>query len=158
MRDDQYERSEMTGQGVRKFSVGERALGAGAVTMAVGAFLGHAVFPDRVAAHYGWPRERWYQREIGAFNAGLAYGVVAYARGRHAEAFTGSWGVAALLMAATRAAALRSGDRWGRWNVATVVEDAALGVGAFVLLARHRRATAARAPEACATELQRPAT
>ena len=64
---------------------GELALGIGALAMAGGAFVGHALVPDRVADHYGWVRERWYQREIGAFNAGLGYGIVAYARGRRVE-------------------------------------------------------------------------
>jgi hypothetical protein len=122
-------------------STAERALGAGATAMALGAFIGHLVAPDRVADHYGWPRERWYQREIGALNAGLAYGVGAYARGRREDAFLGSWGVAALLMAATRCAALSRGDRRGGWNVATVVEDAVLGLGALAML-RRRRAVA----------------
>lgn len=36
------------------------------LAMAVGAFAGHALAPDRVADHYGWVRGRWYQREIGA--------------------------------------------------------------------------------------------
>ncbi|ORV13482.1 hypothetical protein AWB95_11675 [Mycobacterium celatum] len=106
--------------------------------MAAGAFTGHALIPDRVADHYGWIRERWYQREIGAFNAGLAYGIVAYARGRDREAFLGSWSTAALLMALTRMSALISGDRSGFWNIATVAEDAALGIGGFVLLRRRR--------------------
>jgi len=106
--------------------------------MAVGAFAGHALVPDRVANHYGWVRDRWYQREIGAFNAGLGYGVIAYARGRREEAFLGSWSTAAILMALTRFLAVRSGDRRGMWNVATVVEDAALGVGGLMLLRRAR--------------------
>jgi hypothetical protein len=38
--------------------------------LAVGAFAGHALVPGRVADHYGWVHDRWYQREIGAFNAG----------------------------------------------------------------------------------------
>jgi len=117
---------------------GEALLGAGALAMAAGAFTGHALIPDRVADHYGWIRERWYQREIGAFNAGLAYGIVAYARGRDREAFLGSWSTAALLMALTRMSALISGDRSGFWNIATVAEDAALGIGGFVLLRRRR--------------------
>ena len=120
------------------FSAVELALGAGALAMAVGAFAGHALVPDRVANHYGWVRDRWYQREIGAFNAGLGYGVIAYARGRREEAFLGSWSTAAILMALTRFLAVRSGDRRGMWNVATVVEDAALGVGGLMLLRRAR--------------------
>lgn len=116
----------------------ELALGAGALAMAVGAFAGHALAPDRVADHYGWVRDRWYQREIGAFNAGLGYGIIAYARGRKEEAFLGSWSTAALLMAMTRLLAVRSGDRRGVWNLATVVEDAALGVGGLMLLRRGR--------------------
>jgi hypothetical protein len=116
------------------FSRGQVALGAGALAMAVGAFAGHLLIPDRVADHYGWQRDRWYQREIGAFNAGLGYGVIAYARGRTDQAFLGSWATAAMLLALTRAAAIRSGARGGPWNMATVVEDAALGLGALSLL------------------------
>jgi hypothetical protein len=112
------------------------ALGAGALAMAIGAFAGHLLIPDRVADHYGWQRDRWYQREIGAFNAGLGYGVIAYARGRTDQAFLGSWATAAMLLALTRAAAIRSGARGGPWNMATVVEDAALGLGALSLLRR----------------------
>jgi hypothetical protein len=118
------------------FSRGQVVLGAGALAMAIGAFAGHLLIPDRVADHYGWRRDRWYQREIGAFNAGLGYGVIAYARGRTDQAFLGSWATAALLLALTRAAAIRSGARRGPWNVATVIEDAALGLGAIVLLYR----------------------
>jgi hypothetical protein len=114
----------------------QKALGAGALAMAAGAFAGHLLIPDRIADHYGWPRDRWYQREIGAFNAGLGYGVIAYARGRTEQAFLGSWGIAALLMALTRAAAIRCGERRGPWNMATVIEDAALGIGALTLLRR----------------------
>lgn len=110
------------------------ALGAGALAMAAGALAGHWLVPDRVADHYGWPRNRWYQREIAAFNAGLGYGIIAYARGSSRQAFIGSWATAAVLLAATRAAAIRSGERSGFWNVATVIEDAALGIGALVLL------------------------
>jgi len=117
---------------------GELALGIGALAMAGGAFVGHALVPDRVADHYGWVRDRWYQREIGAFNAGLGYGIIAYARGRRAEAFLGSWSTAAILIALTRFLAIRSGDRRGVWNIATVVEDAALGVGGLMLLRRER--------------------
>lgn len=120
----------------RSFGWGCMALGAGALAMAAGAFAGHWLFPDRVANHYGWPRDRWYQREIAAFNAGLGYGIIAYARGRTERAFLGSWATAATLLAATRAAAICSGARSGPWNVATVVEDAALGVGALLLLQR----------------------
>jgi len=116
----------------------ELVLGAGALAMAVGAFAGHALVPDRVADHYGWVRDRWYQREIGAFNAGLGFGIVAYARGRREEAFLGSWSTAAMLMALTRLLAIRSGDRRGTWNIATVVEDAALGVGGLMLMRRAR--------------------
>lgn len=116
----------------------ELALGTGALAMAVGAFAGHALVPERVADHYGWVRDRWYQREIGAFNAGLGYGIIAYARGRSEEAFLGSWSMAAILMALTRFLAIRSGDRRGWWNVATVVEDAALGMGGLMLLRRAR--------------------
>jgi hypothetical protein len=94
-----------SGQGSRLDSSAiELALGAGALAMAVGAFAGHALAPDRVADHYGWVRDRWYQREIGAFNAGLGYG----------------------------------GDRRGVWNLATVAEDAALGIGGLMLLRRDR--------------------
>jgi hypothetical protein len=32
--------------------------------MAVGAFAGHALAPDRIADHYGWMHDRWNQREI----------------------------------------------------------------------------------------------
>jgi len=106
--------------------------------MAVGAFAGHALVPERVADHYGWVHDRWYQREIGAFNAGLGYGIIAYARGRREEAFLGSWSSAAILMALTRFLAIRNGDRRGMWNIATVVEDAALGVGGLMLLRRAR--------------------
>jgi hypothetical protein len=126
------------------FSRGRTALGAGALAMATGAFVGHLLIPDRVADHYGWRRDRWYQREIGAFNAGLGYGVIAYARGRTERAFLGSWATAALLLAATRAAAIRSGARGGPWNVATVVEDAALGIGALALLRRKGPVSLAR--------------
>lgn len=117
---------------------GERIVGIGALAMAFGAFTGHALVPDRVADHYGWERNRWYQREIGAFNAGLGYGIIVWARGRREEAFLASWAAAALLMAATRFAAIASGDRNGGWNVATAVEDAALGVGGLVMLRRLR--------------------
>jgi hypothetical protein len=116
----------------------ELALGTGALAMAVGAFAGHALVPERVADHYGWVHDRWYQREIGAFNAGLGYGIIAYARGRREEAFLGSWSSAAILMALTRFLAIRNGDRRGMWNIATVVEDAALGVGGLMLLRRAR--------------------
>lgn len=123
----------------RQHSRTQVALGAGALAMAAGAFVGHLLVPDRVADHYGWNRDRWYQREIGAFNAGLGFGVLAYARGRTDEAFLGSWGIAALLLAITRAAAILRGARRGFWNKATVVEDAALGLGALALLRRTRR-------------------
>jgi hypothetical protein len=114
----------------------------GALAMALGAFTGHALVPNKIADHYGWVRERWYQREIGAFNAGLAYGIWAYARGRAEDAFLGSWATAALLMALTRLAAIRSGSRHGMWNIVTVAEDAALGIGGCVLLHRRRPDTA----------------
>ncbi|TMS54384.1 hypothetical protein [Mycobacterium sp. DBP42] len=120
-----------------KHDIGELTLGAGALAMAVGAFAGHLLAPRRVADHYGWVHDRWYQREIGAFNAGLGYGIVAYATGRKAKAFLGSWSVAALLVAMTRLAAIRSGDRGGFWNMATVAEDAALGVGGLLLMVRR---------------------
>jgi hypothetical protein len=107
--------------------------------MAAGAFAGHALIPDKVADHYGWDRSRWYQREIGAFNAGLGYGIIAYARGRGDQAFLGSWATAATLLALTRLAAIVRGDRRGIWNLATVAEDAALGVGGFLLLRRQHR-------------------
>ena len=114
----------------------EILLGTGALAMAIGAFAGHAAVPDKVADHYGWVHDRWYQREIGAFNAGLGYGIIAFARGRTAEAFLGSWSTAALLLAITRLFALLSGDRRGLWNVATVAEDAALGLGGLLLMRR----------------------
>jgi hypothetical protein len=117
----------------------KRVLGAGALAMAAGAFTGHLLVPDRVADHYGWTRDRWYQREIGAFNAGLGYGVIAYARGRTDHAFLGSWATAALLLAVTRGCAIRSGARRGGWNIATVIEDAALGVGALALLRQQSK-------------------
>jgi hypothetical protein len=126
-----------SGRGSRRGAI-ELALGAGALAMALGAFAGHALAPDRVADHYGWVPDRWYQREIGAFNAGLGFGIIAYARGRKEEAFLASWSTAAILMALTRLAAVRSGDRRGVWNLATVVEDGALGVGGLMLLRRGR--------------------
>ena len=127
-----------TGKSSRRRGTSELVLGVGALAMALGAFAGHALVPERVADHYGWVRDRWYQREIGAFNAGLGYGIIAYARGRREEAFLGSWSTAAILIALTRFLAVRSGDRRGMWNVATVVEDAALGVGGLMLLRRAR--------------------
>ena len=127
-----------TGKSSRRRGTSELVLGVGALAMALGAFAGHALVPERVADHSGWVRDRWYQREIGAFNAGLGYGIVAYARGRREEAFLGSWSTAAILIALTRFLAVRSGDRRGMWNVATVVEDAALGVGGLMLLHRAR--------------------
>ena len=127
-----------TGKSSRRRGTSELVLGVGALAMALGAFAGHALVPERVADHYGWVRDRWYQREIGAFNAGLGYGIVAYARGRREEAFLGSWSTAAILIALTRFLAVRSGDRRGMWNIATVVEDAALGVGGLMLLRRAR--------------------
>jgi hypothetical protein len=45
---------------------------------------------------------------------------------------------AALLMAVTRFAAIASGGRRGKWNIATATEDAALGIGGFLLLRRDR--------------------
>ncbi|WP_067972574.1 hypothetical protein [Mycolicibacter icosiumassiliensis] len=123
----------------RQNSRAQVALGAGALAMATGAFFGHLLVPDRVADRYGWNRDRWYQREIGAFNAGLGFGVLAYARGKTDAAFLGSWGIAALLLAITRAAAIWRGPRRGFWNKATVVEDAVLGIGALALLQRGRR-------------------
>lgn len=114
----------------------ELVLEAGALAMAVGAFTGHLLAPDKVADHYGWTRDRWYQREIGAFNAGLGCGLIIYARGRHRDAFLGSWSTAAVLLALTRLWALASGQRRGMWNFATVVEDAALGLGGAWLLRR----------------------
>jgi len=77
-----------TGKSSRRRGASELALGAAALAMAVGAFAGHALVPERVADHYGWVSDRWYQREIGAFNAGLGYGIVAYARGRREAAFS----------------------------------------------------------------------
>jgi hypothetical protein len=41
-------------------------------------------------------------------------------------------------LALTRFLAIRSGDRRGWWNIATVVEDAALGMGGLMLLRRAR--------------------
>jgi hypothetical protein len=127
-----------TGKSSRRRGASELALGAAALAMAVGAFAGHALVPERVADHYGWVRDRWYQREIRAFNAGLGYGIIAYARGRREAAFLGSWSTAAILMALTRFLALRSGDRRGMANIATVVEDAALGIGGLMLMRRPR--------------------
>lgn len=125
-----------------RWSVRETVLGVGAFAMAAGAFVGHLLAPDKVADHYGWARDRWYQREIGALNAGLGYGVIAHARGRSDAAFLGSWATAAILLAGTRYAAIRSGDRRGIWNLAAVAEDALLGVGGLLLL--RRRAIGAR--------------
>src|SRR4051794_29059099 len=122
----------------RRRRTGELVLGLGALGMAAGAFAGHGLVPERGADHYGWVHGRWYQREIGAFNAGLGYGIVAYARGRRQDAFLGSWSTAAILIAVTRFLAIRSGDRRGAWNVVTVVEDAALGVGGLMLMRRAR--------------------
>jgi hypothetical protein len=58
----------------------ETILRACTLAMAAAAFVGHLVAPDRIADSFGWPRDRWYQREIGAFNAGLGAGVIAIAR------------------------------------------------------------------------------
>jgi hypothetical protein len=98
-------------------SRGELALAVGTVTMAAGAFLGHAVVPDQIANRYGWPHQRWYQREIGAFNAGLGYGVIAYARGRCQEVSVESWAVSAVLLAVTRTAVLISGERMAALSI-----------------------------------------
>jgi hypothetical protein len=136
--------SDGTTPQARRWGWSEAALGAGALAMAAAAFAGHLLAPNKVADHYGWTRDRWYQREIGAFNAGLGYGVVAFARGRHEDAFLGSWTTAAVLMSLTRFAAIRSGDRHGLWTVATAVEDAALGVGGLVLLRRRRAGRSGR--------------
>ena len=76
---------------------------------------------------------------VGAFNAGLGVGLLAYAKGRPREAFLWSWSAAALLLAFTRAWAILSGDRRGAINVATVIEDATLGVGGMWLLRRSQR-------------------
>ncbi|MDF0531727.1 hypothetical protein P0W64_19500 [Tsukamurella sp. 8F] len=109
-------------------------LGAGALAMGLGAFAGHWLAPRRVADWYGWPESRWYQREIGAFNAGLAFGVARYALGRRERAFVESWAVAAILLAGTRAAAMGAGDRAGARNLGTIIEDAVLGIGALVAI------------------------
>lgn len=122
-----------------RFGSGEWLIGTGALAMAVGAFGGHLLAPDKVADHYGWARDRWYQREIGALNAGLGYGLVVYASGGGRDAFVSSWSAAALLLAVVRLWAMASGDRRGVWNVATVVEDAALGLGGVWLLRRRGR-------------------
>ena|ERR1700694_1457291 len=79
-----------TAPGMQRRGKAEVILGAGALAMAAGAFAGHLLAPDKVADHYGWVHDRWYQREIGAFNAGLGYGIIAYARGRSEDAFLGS--------------------------------------------------------------------
>lgn len=126
--------------GISRLGWGQKVVGLGALGMAVGAFTGHLLIPDKVADHYGWARNRWYQREIGALNAGLAYGLIAFARGRREEAFLGSWSTAALLMAITRFGAIASGDRHGAWNIAIAAEDAVLGIGGFVFLRRARSA------------------
>jgi hypothetical protein len=120
------------------FTWGEKVVGLGALAMATGAFLGHLLIPDKIADLYGWPRNRWYQREIGALNAGIGYGLISYARGHRTDAFLGSWSTSALLMAATRLAAIAGGYRRGKLNVAIAIEDAALGVGGFLLLRRER--------------------
>jgi len=122
---------------------GQRLLAAGTLGMASVAFLGHLLAPRAMAEQFGWPEDRWYQREIGAFNAGLGYGVIRALRGRPDTAFIASAGVTALLLAATRAAALASGDRTGRRNLATVLGDLALGLGALHQLRRHSAGTQA---------------
>lgn len=127
------------GTGAEDLSAVELLVGTGALAMAIGAFAGHLLAPDKVADRYGWVRDRWYQREVGAFNAGLGVGLLAYAQGRPREAFLWSWSAAALLLAFTRAWAILSGDRRGAINVATVIEDATLGVGGMWLLRRSQR-------------------
>lgn len=117
---------------------GEKLVAAGTIAMATGAFFGHLLAPNVMADFFKWPRNRWYQREIGAFNAGLGYGVVELLRGRSETAFIRSAALTALLLAATRAAALASGDRSGPRNVGTVIGDLTLGVGA-IFLARQAR-------------------
>lgn len=121
----------------------EIVLGTGASAMAVSAFGAHLVAPDRVADGYGWTRDRWYQREIGALNLGLAVGVVHAGRGRDNEAFLVSWGTSAIAIGITRAAAIAAGARTGRLNKLLVLEDLGLGVGALVL-ARRRAYAAGR--------------
>jgi len=121
----------------------EILIGAGATAMALGAFTAHLVAPNQVADRYGWAHDRWYQREIGALNLGLAVGVIHAARGRDNEAFLVSWGTSAIAIGATRAAAVASGARGGRLNRLLVIEDVALGVGALAL-ARRRAFAAGR--------------
>src|SRR5262249_61923355 len=101
----------------------QRMLTGGTMAMAGVAFFGHLRAPQRMAAHFGWPEDRWYQREIGAFNAGLGFGVIQTVRGRPERAFLSSAGMSALLLAATRAAAMAKGDRTGIHNLMTVVGD-----------------------------------
>lgn len=137
-KDEEPKRKENTMSATTRWSKGEIALAAGSLAMAAGAFGGHLLAPNKVADHYGWARDRWYQREIGAFNAGLIYGILAFARGRSEDAFIGSWASSALLLAATRLAAVHSGDRRGAWNMAIVAEDALLGVGGLALIRRRR--------------------
>jgi len=122
----------------------EVSLGAGAAAMAIGAFSAHLLAPDRVADRYGWSRERWYQREIGALNLGLAAGIIHTAHGRDNEAFLVSWGTSAVAIGLTRAAAVAAGARRGKLNKVLVLEDVALGLGALVLA--RRRAYAAGRP------------
>lgn len=134
------QRSRGQSSGARSGTLGERAVGGGAFVMGVGAFVGHLIAPDRIADHYRWPRARWYQREIGAFNAGLAAGVSTYALGRREDAFIGSWTVAAALLSLTRAAAWSRGERSGPGNAALVIEDGVLALGGIALLIGKSRA------------------
>ncbi|WP_433172531.1 hypothetical protein [Actinoallomurus sp. CA-150999] len=120
------------------FTGSQRILVGGTMTMAGVAFFGHLLAPERMAAHFGWPEDRWYQREIGAFNAGLGWGVIQTLRGRPERAFLSSAGMSALLLAATRAAAMAKGDRAGIRNLMTVAGDLALGLGAMYELRRSR--------------------
>ncbi|MBO2445961.1 hypothetical protein J4573_02560 [Actinomadura barringtoniae] len=114
-----------------KITAEQRVLAGGTLAMAGVAFFGHLVAPGGMAGYFGWREDRWYQREIGAFNAGLGIGMIRALRGRPEEAFLVSAGASALLLAATRAAAVASGDRSGKRNVATVVGDLVLGLGAI---------------------------
>lgn len=123
-------------------NVGERIVASGTLIMAAGAFLGHWLCPERIAAWYRWPPDRWYQREIAAFNAGIGYGVIELLRGKPERAFLKSSAISASALAATRASALARGARTGPRNLFTVIGDTALGVGA--LWALRRRGTQAR--------------